>query len=60
MMDAKKLDHLRVYVYIFLFAIVLLPILFGKNISLQFNRAIAIVTIIALLLVAIVEAMRYF
>jgi len=58
-MTQKKLDNLRVYAYFFLFIVVLLPILFGINISTQWNQVIVVVTVIALVTVAIVEWMRY-
>ncbi len=58
-MTQKKLDNLRVYAYFFLFIVVLLPILFGINISTQWNQVIVVVTVLALVTVAIVEWMRY-
>ena len=58
-MNQKPLDNLRVYAYIFLFAVLILPIILGKKISIEYNSLILVFTIIALLAVGVVEAMRY-
>jgi hypothetical protein len=58
-MNQKQLDNLRVYVYIFLFAVLMLQNFLDKKISFEYNTLILIFTIIALLAVGVVEGMRY-